>query len=161
MTLASTFFFIVIAHVLLLLWQLKVSIYLQWEKWKSAFISVLLQLFWQKFYWNVSGVLLYQPYEFCSNYWFWLVAMATESLKFWKKKTFKIFLLRSHIAFIAVHSGERCGRWASGFMCPRFQISRYITKLLLHLVMFLLDEHFLSSWLRTPMKVNWSCDVVI
>ena len=51
--------FIVIAQVLSLLWQLEVSIYLKWEKWKLAFISVLLQIFWQKFYWNVSGVVLY------------------------------------------------------------------------------------------------------
>ena len=54
-------FFIVIAHVLSLLWQLKVSIDLQWEKWKLAFISVLLQMFWKNFYRNVSGVVLYQP----------------------------------------------------------------------------------------------------
>ena len=47
-----------------------------------AFISVLLQIFWQKFYWNVSGVVLYQPNEFCPNHWFWLVAVATERLNF-------------------------------------------------------------------------------
>ena len=40
--------FIVIVHVFLLLWQLKVSIDLWWEKWKLAFISVLLQMFWKK-----------------------------------------------------------------------------------------------------------------
>ena len=34
--------------------------------------------------------------------------------KFSKKKI-KSLLLRSHIAFIAVHSGERCGRWDSGY----------------------------------------------
>ena len=55
-----------------------------------AFISVLLQIFWKKFYRNVSGVFLYQPYEFCPNQWFWLVAMATERLNFWKKYS-KIF----------------------------------------------------------------------
>ena len=37
--------FFVIAHVLSLLWQLKVSIDLLWEKGKLAFISVLLQIF--------------------------------------------------------------------------------------------------------------------
>ena len=31
-----------------------------------------------------------------------------------KKKTFKNLLLRSHLAFIALHSGEHCGLWASG-----------------------------------------------
>ena len=69
MTLASTYFmfFIVIAHVLSLLWQLKVSIDLQWEKSKLAFISVLLQMFRKRFYRNVSEIVLYQPYEFCPN----------------------------------------------------------------------------------------------
>ena len=54
-----------------------------------AFISVLLQIFWQKFHWNVSGVVLYQPYEFCPNHWFWLVAMAAK---------------------------KHCGTWASVFL---------------------------------------------
>ena len=54
-----------------------------------AFISVLLQIFWKKFYRNVSGVVLYQPYEFCPNRWFWLVTMTTKRLNFHthKKKT--------------------------------------------------------------------------
>ena len=51
-----------------------------------AFISVLLQIFWQKFYWNVSWVVLYQPYDFFPNHWFWSVAMATERLNFREKK---------------------------------------------------------------------------
>ena len=89
------------------------------DKWKLAFISVLLQIFRQKFYGNVSWVVLYQPYEFCPNHWFWLVAMATERLDFREKKK---NLLRSHIAFIAVHSGERCGRWASGSLLQTFLI---------------------------------------
>ena len=55
-----------------------------------AFISVLLQIFWKKVYRNVSGVVLYQPYEFCLNRWFWLVSMATERLNF-RKKYSKIF----------------------------------------------------------------------
>ena len=76
-----------------------------------AFIAVLQQILWQKFYWNVSGVVLYQPYEFCPK-------MATERLNFSrKKKKFKNLLLRGYIAFIAVHSGERCGRWASSLYC--------------------------------------------
>ena len=54
-----------------------------------AFISVLLQIFWQKFYRNVSRVVFYQPYEFCPN-WFWLVAMSTERLNF-RNKYSKIF----------------------------------------------------------------------
>ena len=53
-------------------------------------ISVLLQIFWQKFYRNVSGLVLYQPYEFWPNRWLWLVAMATERLNF-RKKYSKIF----------------------------------------------------------------------
>ena len=51
---------------------------------------ILLQIFWQKFYRNVLGVVLYQPYEFCPNRWFWLVAMATERLNFQNKYS-KIF----------------------------------------------------------------------
>ena len=43
--------------------------------------------------------------------------MANES--FFLHATFTVFWL--NIAFIAVHSGERCGRWASGLiiMIPR------------------------------------------
>ena len=55
-----------------------------------AFISVLLQIFWKKFYRNVPGVVLYQPYELCQNHWFWLIAMPTERLNF-RKKYSKIF----------------------------------------------------------------------
>ena len=78
-------FFIVVAHVLWLLWQLKFSIDLQWEKWKLRFIAISLQIFWQKFYRNVLGVVLYKPYEFCQNHWFRWVAMATEMFNFRKK----------------------------------------------------------------------------
>ena len=56
-----------------------------------AFISLLLQIFWQTCYINVPGVVLYQPYEFCQNHWFWFIVMATERLNFRKKKS-KIFL---------------------------------------------------------------------
>ena len=38
---------------------------------------------------NVSGVDLYQPYDFFPNRWFWLVATATERLNFRKDKTKK------------------------------------------------------------------------
>ena len=87
-SLYTNYVFTVVAHVLSLLWQLKISIDLQLEKWKLAFISVLLQIFWKTCYRNVSGVVLYQPYEFCPNRWFWLVAMATERLNL-RKKIFK------------------------------------------------------------------------
>ena len=60
-----------------------------------AFISVLLQIFWQKFYKNVSGVVLYQPYEFCPNHWIWLMAMATEMRNVREKKKTLKNLLRS------------------------------------------------------------------
>ena len=52
---------------------------------------MLLQIFWQTFYWNVSGVVPYKPYEFCQNHWFWLVAMATERLNFRKRNIQKSF----------------------------------------------------------------------
>ena len=52
-----------------------------------AFISVLLQIFWKTFYRNVSGVVLYQPYEFCHG---------NRKAKFSKKKKIKKNLLRSH-----------------------------------------------------------------
>ena len=45
--------FIAVAHPLWLLWQLKVSIDLQWEKWKLRFTATSLQKIWQKFYRNV------------------------------------------------------------------------------------------------------------
>ena len=83
-------FFIAVAKALWLLWQLKVSIDLQWEKRKLRFIAISLQIFWQKFYRNVPGVVLYKPYEICPNCWFWLVAMATEMLNF-RRKYSKIF----------------------------------------------------------------------
>ena len=38
--------------------NLKVSIDLQWEKWKLRFIAIWLQIFWQKFYRNVCWVVL-------------------------------------------------------------------------------------------------------
>ena len=69
-----------------------------------AFISVLLQIFWQNFYRN--GGVFYQPYEFCPNHW-----MTDFD---WWHATFTVFWL--NIALIAVHSGERCGPWASGFL---------------------------------------------
>ena len=68
-----------------LLWQLKVSIDLQWEKWKLRFIAISLQIFWQKFYRNVCWVALNQAYHFKLNLWIWLVTMATERLNLQKK----------------------------------------------------------------------------
>ena len=59
-----------------------------------AFISVLLQIFWKKLYRTVSGEVLYQPYEFCPNCRFWLIAMATERLNF--RTNIQRFHLRSH-----------------------------------------------------------------
>ena len=67
-----------------------VFIDLQWKKWKLRFIAISLQIFWQKFYRNIPGVVLYKPCEFCPNHWFWLVAIATEILNF-RKKYSKIF----------------------------------------------------------------------
>ena len=86
----KTLFFIAVAQALWLLWQLKVSIDLQWEKWKLRFIAISLQVFWQKFYRNVPGVVLYKSYEFCPNHWFRLVAMVIEIVNFQKKYS-KIF----------------------------------------------------------------------
>ena len=86
--LASTerLFFIAFAHVHSLLWQLKVSIDLYWGKWKLAFVAMTLQIFWQTFYKNVPGVVLYQTYHFCPNLWIWLVAMATKRINLREKK---------------------------------------------------------------------------
>ena len=69
------FFFIAVAQALWLLWQHKVCIDLQWEKWKLAFTAVSLQIFWQKFYRNVSWVVLYKTSLFCCNLLICLVAM--------------------------------------------------------------------------------------
>ena len=63
-----------------LLWQPTVSIDLQWEKWKLAFIAISLQRFWQKSYRNVPWAVPYQIYESCSYWWIWLVSMATKRL---------------------------------------------------------------------------------
>ena len=93
-TLAST----KIMHLLPLLMyfrcygNLKVSIYLQWEKWKLAFIAISLQLFWQKFFRNVYWVVLYQTYYFGSNLW---VFISTKRLNL--PKILKNHLLRSSI----------------------------------------------------------------
>ena len=85
---------------ILLLWQLKLSIDLKWEKWKLAIISVLLQVFWQKFYRNVPWVVLYQPYAFCPNHWFCLVAMKTERLN---KKIYTKLKLNRNIHNIGLY----------------------------------------------------------
>ena len=67
--------FIAVAQALWLLWQLKVSIDLQWEKWKLRFIAISLQIFWQKFYRNVCWVVLHQAYHFSPNLSICLVAL--------------------------------------------------------------------------------------
>ena len=76
--------FIAVAQALWLLWQLKVSIDLQSEKWKLRFIATSLQIFWQKFYKNVCWVVLHQAYHYSLNLSIWLVAMATERLNLQK-----------------------------------------------------------------------------
>ena len=52
--------FIAVAHVLWLLWQLKVSIDFQQEKWKLALIAGTLQVFWQNVFRNICWVILHQ-----------------------------------------------------------------------------------------------------
>ena len=75
---SSWIFLFTFFRELSLLWQLKVSIDILWEKWKLAFIAMSLQIFWQTFYRNVPWVVLYNTYHFCVNLLIWLVAMAIE-----------------------------------------------------------------------------------
>ena len=77
-----------------------------------AFISVLQQIFWQKFYWNVSGVVLYQSYEFCPNHWFWLVAVATKRLNF---LACNIYSILSEYSLHSCTFRWALWPWASGF----------------------------------------------
>ena len=59
-------FFIVVAHVVSLLWQLimvKVEI--------GIYFYVTPDILTKKFDRNVPGVVLYQPYECWQNHWFW------------------------------------------------------------------------------------------
>ena len=58
-------FFIAVAQALWL--QLKVSIALQWEKWKLRFVAISVQIFWQTFYRNVCWVVVHQVYHFRPN----------------------------------------------------------------------------------------------
>ena len=44
---------------------------------ETGIFAISLQIFRFFFYRNVSWVVLYDSYEFCSNRWIWLVAMAT------------------------------------------------------------------------------------
>ena len=113
MTLASTLiiFFIVLAYVLSLLWQLEVSIYLLWEIVELSGNWHLFLLWQICFYWNVSRVVIYQPYEFCPDHWFWLVAVATESLNFLACSIYSI------LAEYSLHSFTfRWAFWGSGPM---------------------------------------------
>ena len=79
--------FIVVAHVLSLLWQLKVSYTYNGKSGNWHLFLCYCRYFGKSFTENVSGVVLYQPYEFCPNHWFWSVAMATERLNFRKNKS--------------------------------------------------------------------------
>ena len=63
---------------------------------KLAFISVLLQIFWQKFYRNVPGVVLYKPYEFCPKSLILIGCHGNRNVQFSKKKYKKNLLFRSH-----------------------------------------------------------------
>ena len=88
-------FFIAIAQALWLLWQLKVSIYLQWEKWKLRFIMLAhCRYFEKKFYRIFSWVVLHQAYHLSPNLSVWVVAMATE--RFNLQKILKSQLLGSY-----------------------------------------------------------------
>ena len=49
-----------------------------------ALIAISLQIFWQKFYRNVSWVVLYQPYEFCPNGWILIGCHGNRNAKFAK-----------------------------------------------------------------------------
>ena len=59
-------FFIVVAHVVLLLWQLSFHRLLMGKVEIGIYFCVTADIL-KKFYRNVSGVVLYQPYEFCTN----------------------------------------------------------------------------------------------
>ena len=50
------------------------------QKWKMAFIAILLQVVWQKFYNNIPWGVLYQKNNFCPNFLIWSVAMAIKRL---------------------------------------------------------------------------------
>ena len=49
------------------------AINLEWEKWKLAFIALIVQMFGEKIYKNVSWVVRYQTYNFCPNLWIWYI----------------------------------------------------------------------------------------
>ena len=56
-----------------------------------------------------------QSYEFSLNCWIWLVAMANARLLFLECNIYSIL---TEYSLRSVHSGERCGPWASFFMRP-------------------------------------------
>ena len=47
---------------------------------RSLLLSHCTWIFWQKFYRNVSWVVLYQTYHFCPMRWIWLDAKATQAM---------------------------------------------------------------------------------
>ena len=83
-------FFIAVSQAFWLLWQLKVSIDLQWEKWKLRFIAISLQIFWQKFCRNVCWVVLHQAYHFRPNLSVYCLPIGNRNVKFPKKYLKKI-----------------------------------------------------------------------
>ena len=60
--------FVVIAHVVSLLWQLKSFRRLIMGKVEIGIYFCITADILTKFYRNVPGVVLYQPYEFCQNH---------------------------------------------------------------------------------------------
>ena len=56
-----------------------------------TFISVLLKIFWQKFYRNVSVLVLYHRYEFCLKWLIMIGCHGNRKAKFSKKKSKNFF----------------------------------------------------------------------
>ena len=77
-------FFIVTAHVLSFVAMATLSFHrlIMGKVEIGIYFCVTADILKKKFYRNVSGVILYQLYEFCPNHWFWLVAMSTEKQNF-------------------------------------------------------------------------------
>ena len=75
--------------------NLKVSIVLQWEKWKLRFITISLQIFWQKIHRNVPGVSPLQTIWILSKSLILIGCHGNQNVKF-SKKILKKLLLRNH-----------------------------------------------------------------
>ena len=83
MTLASTkMVFLLLLLMCFHCYGNSVSIDLQWGKWKLAFIAISTQIFSQKFFRNISWVVLHQTITLSQNLSIWLVVMATKRLNF-------------------------------------------------------------------------------